>query len=386
MRAERDLEREGEEAMRRITVLFALTAGMAIGVGPAHASVPVPGLDQQGGQANVSELTQGDPTATGGGAGALGGNGGNASTGNTQALNGNSVSLAVGGKQSDAKAAGGSTSAKSGDAYGGDGGSARATGGDAGASNDARVGQANAGGGHGESSRQENGSSIEQGSPTADGGDAQAQGGDGGDADTGNTQIGNGNAIAVSVGGKHSDASARGGDTSAKSEDAYGGDGGDANATGGDADASNDAGLHQSNESADRHHHGYDCGSDRKKDDEGSSQSNESSVKQGDPTADGGEAAAEGGDGGSADTGNEQYGNGNAWAEVFPHEGDDQRRDCDEHRGRTEADAWGGDTSTKSGDAFGGDGGNAKASGGDATAWNAVRLLQLNAASKEGWL
>ena len=57
----------------------------------------------------------------------------------------------------------------------------------------------------------------------------------GGDANTGNKQVLNGNSISVSVLGS---AKSEGGDTSAKSGDAYGGDGGDAKASGGDADAS----------------------------------------------------------------------------------------------------------------------------------------------------
>ncbi|HET7053303.1 MAG TPA: hypothetical protein VFI09_05220, partial [Solirubrobacterales bacterium] len=69
-------------------------------------------------------------------------------------------------------------------------------------------------------------------------------GGEGGDANTGNTQIGNGNAVAVSVGG---DSNADGGDTTAESGDATGGDGGSADADGGNADASNDARVFQLN-------------------------------------------------------------------------------------------------------------------------------------------
>ena len=41
-----------------------------------------------------------------------------------------------------------------------------------------------------------------------------------------------------------------------------------------------------------------------------------SHVNQGDNTATGGNATANGGDGGDADTGNTQAGNGNAWAAI----------------------------------------------------------------------
>ena len=66
------------------------------------------------------------------------------------------------------------------------------------------------------------------------GGKGHAKGGDGGDADTGNKQAGNGNSLAVSVGGKperiacgkcgrhESKTRSEGGDTYAKSGDAYG--------------------------------------------------------------------------------------------------------------------------------------------------------------------
>ena len=77
------------------------------------------------------------------------------------------------------------------------------------------------------------------------GGNGHAKGGDGGDADTGNKQFGNGNSLAVSPGGKpersshgkgsrhESETRSEGGDTHAKSGDAYGGNGGDAKARGG---------------------------------------------------------------------------------------------------------------------------------------------------------
>ena len=218
------------------------------------------------------------------------------------------------------------------------------------------------------SAGQSNVSDVNQGSPEATGGEATATGGDGGDAYTGNTQYGNGNAIAVSIGG---DADAEGGDTEATSGDATGGDGGDAGAKGGDADASNEAVVVQSNESSGSGHspHG-DCGckSPSMNHNSGDSQSNESHVKQGDPSATGGEATATGGDGGDAYTGNTQYGNGNAIAVSI---GGD-------------ADAEGGDTEATSGDATGGDGGDAGAKGGDADASNEAVVVQSNESSGSG--
>jgi hypothetical protein len=225
-----------------------------------------------------------------------------------------------------------------------------------------------------------------QGSPSATGGDADATGGNGGNADTGNTQIGNGNSVALSIGGKHADADARGGDTEAKSGDAYGGDGGNAKASGGDADASNGAFVDQRNESyGGEQDHWYGCCRSKQDDREESSQSNSSDVVQGSPSATGGDADATGGDGGNADTGNEQFLNGNSIALSFaPGDKLDEERysddcGCRKHDdGRNEARAQGGDTSAYSGDAYGGDGGNAKASGGDADASNDSYTKQLN--------
>jgi hypothetical protein len=194
------------------------------------------------------------------------------------------------------------------------------------------------------------------------------------------------------VGGKHSEANAKGGDTRAKSGDAYGGDGGNAKAVGGDAHASNKAGVKQLNLSSGKRH--GECGCFGKKGfDKGSSQSNTSEVRQGSPTADGGDAGAEGGYGGDADTGNKQFGNGNAYAKSAPRREEskpdwfDGKCGCRGHEhGGGEANAWGGDTSAKSGDAYGGDGGNARAVGGDAVASNRARLLQVNAPWKGGRL
>ena len=306
-------------------------------------------------------MTQGDPKATGGSADAKGGDGGSADTGNEQKYNGNAYAESKSksrdqgppksggspcgcgppgkgghpdnGGHNDADATGGDTTATSGDATGGSGGNATADGGDAKAGNHSKVEQTNESSGSsspshppkgdcgcggpkappvhppkgdcgchppkgdcgcggpkvppvhppkGEcgcvppkddsSSSQSNESTVEQGSPTATGGNAEAVGGSGGSADTGNTQKYNGNAIAKVVpqqqngsvpftegpqpcgcehppwgGGQSSDADAVGGDTTADSGDADGGDGGDAGATGGSAEASNWSKVLQSN-------------------------------------------------------------------------------------------------------------------------------------------
>ena len=72
--------------MRRITLIMATVLAMALGATPASA---LPVLDQE----NKSVVVQGNDTATGGSSQATGGNGGNASTGNKQVLNGNSIAL-----------------------------------------------------------------------------------------------------------------------------------------------------------------------------------------------------------------------------------------------------------------------------------------------------
>src|SRR5437763_1444575 len=92
-----------------------------------------------------------------------------------------------------------------------------------------------------------------------------------------------------------------GGNTSAKSGDAYGGDanGGKANANGGDA--SNNAFVWGQNSSQNG------GGSDVE-------QQNNPDVTQGDNSADGGTADANGGDGGGANSGNTQKYDGNAFS------------------------------------------------------------------------
>ena len=147
-----------------------------------------------------------------------------------------SFSGGAGGTESE----GGDTYAKSGDAYGGDGGDAKSYGGDADASDRAYVNQGNksSGGGYGKGPDQDNESYVKQGDDEATRGNSEAFGGNGGDADTGNIQFLNGNSVALSLFGG---AESEGGDTYAKSGDAYGGDGGDAKSYGGDADASDRA-------------------------------------------------------------------------------------------------------------------------------------------------
>ena len=256
--------------MRRgLYALSTAAAVMALVASPAGAVEPIPGADQVA--QNASTITQGSNGAEGGAAQAVGGNGGGANSGNTQFLNGNSVSVAVGpNAQSDSQ--GGDTSAKSGDAQGGDGGNAKATGGDAKAGNVAHVVQRSKA--HGKKHRpcnkvrvveneqsggEANRSKVEQGEfNLAQGGPAQAEGGWGGFANSGNSQKGNGNSFAKAESWQNAvpfnvaeqcgclprkekgpKASSAGGDTSAKSGDAQGGDGGDAKATGGDAVAGN---------------------------------------------------------------------------------------------------------------------------------------------------
>jgi hypothetical protein len=147
--------------------------------------------------------------------------------------------------------------------------------------------------------------------------------------------------------------------------------------------------VKQSNESEggsrDSHHRGCGC----EKDGSGSSQSNESAITQGDPSAHGGDATATGGRGGDANTGNTQEYNGNAYARSEPKE-EPKGNSCGcEHRGKggghghhedNDANAEGGDTTARSGDAHGGDGGDADADGGDAAAFNAVKVFQSNLA------
>ncbi len=163
--------------------------------------------------------------------------------------------------------------------------------------------------------------------------------------------------------------------------DADGGHGGDAKATGGDAESSNQADVAQENWGGGGHGSGPHgdkpewgdcdpCGGKHRGKHEADSQENVSRVEQGDPEAKGGKAKAEGGDGGDADTGNVQFGNGNALAFALG----------------GPAKAEGGDTCAESGDAYGGHGGDAKATGGDAAAWNYARAFQLNAPWKGGEL
>jgi hypothetical protein len=336
---------------------------------------------------NASTITQGSNGAEGGVAQAVGGNGGEANSGNTQILNGNSVSLAVGpNAKSDSQ--GGNTSAKSGDAQGGDGGNAKATGGDAKAGNVASVKQSSSSDGAKKSSEGSgNKSKVEQGENEAAGGPAQAVGGDGGPANSGNVQAFNGNSVSYAAGPKAKSES-QGGDTSAKSGDAYGGNGGNAKASGGDAKAGNVAHVVQKSKS-----HGKKkrrpCDKVRiVKAEQSGGEANRSKVEQGEYNlAEGGPAEASGGYGGWADTGNIQEGNGNSFAKAESWQDGMNRPSVVEQCGclpKTEkgpkASSEGGDTSAKSGDAQGGDGGDggdAKATGGDAVAGNIAKVLQI---------
>ena len=130
---------------------------------------------------------------------------------------------------------------------------------------------------------------------------AGVTGGDGGDAGTGNVQVLNGNSAAVSLLG---DAKSEGGDTAAKSGDAYGGDGGDARGSG--------------------------------------------------------KGHAEGGDGGNAETGNVQAGNGNSLAVSVGSKQSHSKRSYSKRSHSKGARSEGGDTYARSGDAYGGDGGDAR--------------------------
>ena len=210
-------------------------------------------------QDNDLEMTQGANTATGGAATGTGGDGGDADTGNHQDTNGNVV---VDGENSNVQAFGGDTTAESDDADGGDGGDAEdIEGGDAiagnigiqDADNDADVDNVavlalviDAGGDTGVI--QDNDLDMTQGANTATGGAATGTGGDGGDANTGNEQDTNGNAV---VEGDGENIQVFGGDTDAESDDADGGDGGDAeDIEGGDAIAGN-IGLQDADNDAD---------------------------------------------------------------------------------------------------------------------------------------
>jgi hypothetical protein len=357
------------------------------------------------GNGDSNSVHQGDNSANGGDGGeAFGGNGGKASSGNVQVANGNAIVIGEG------EAEGGNTYAKSGDAKGGDGGDASADGGDGGkAGNVAIVKQSNKSDEAHHGSKPQNGqssnstqsgggsssNSVDQGDNYADGGDGGiAIGGEGGDAKSGNWQIGNGNAVVIgeprkdmasSCGCNHQDRSpeAKGGDTYAKSGDAYGGDGGNASADGGDGGkAFNVAFVKQSNESS-KSPYGGRPGNDTfmvPAPNGGSS----NSVHQGDNYANGGDGGiAIGGDGGNAYSGNRQFLNGNAIS-FGGHSAPDKTRTscgCNQH---SDGGVKGGDTKAWSGDARGGDGGNASADGGDGgKAFNVAFVKQSNGSKDE---
>src|SRR6476469_748248 len=98
--------------MRRVLtalVTAAAITGSTAGVASADVHLPIPLPSQS----NASTVDQSGNTATGGTADATGGNGGNASTGNVQILNGNSIAIGDG-----ASSRGGDTTATSGNATG----------------------------------------------------------------------------------------------------------------------------------------------------------------------------------------------------------------------------------------------------------------------------
>jgi hypothetical protein len=216
-----------------------------------------------------------------------------------------------------------------------------------------------------------------------------------------------------------SDGGVKGGDTKAWSGDAKGGDGGDASADGGDGGtAGNVAIVKQSNgskherkdcgckdkgreydKSKDRKHdcrcqdkgREYDKSKDRKHDcrchDEkksGHGGSGSNSVHQGDNYANGGDGGiAEGGDGGNAYSGNVQFLNGNAIA--VDHGLRSLMIPCGCQPRGHDGGAEGGDTYAWSGDARGGDGGDASADGGDGgNAFNVAFVEQSNG-SRPRW-
>jgi hypothetical protein len=360
--------------MRRGLYALATAAVVAAVAAPtAGALEPTPGLGQV--VQNASTVTQGANGAAGGPAQAIGGNGGGANSGNVQVLNGNSVSIAVG-PNAHSDSQGGDTSAKSGDAQGGDGGNAKASGGDAKAGNVASVKQSGGG-------KSANTPKVLQGDNEAEGGPAQAAGGDGGSANSGNLQLLNGNSASYAA-GKKAKAESQGGDTSAKSGDAYGGDGGNAKAGGGDAKAGNVAHVDQKGEAHGKKKHRPCDKVHVVKDATSGGGANRSTVWQGwKNVAFGGPAQAEGGRGGFANSGNVQEGNGNSFAKAesweVPFVFDVTAAKCclpKKEKG-PEASSEGGDTSATSGDAEGGDGGNAKATGGDAVAGNLAKVAQL---------
>jgi hypothetical protein len=370
--------------MRRgLCALVTAAAVTALGASSAAAlETQPPGLAQAA--QNVSGVVQGGNEATGGNGTAVGGDGGYANTGNVQALNGNAVSIGAGPK-AQASSQGGDTSAKSGDATGGNGGNAKGSGGDATAGNVAIVKQVTSGSGHPSSKKggdPSNESKVGQFGNEATGGDGTAVGGHGGDANSGNVQVLNGNSVSIGAGPK-AKADSKGGDTSAKSGDATGGNGGNAKASGGDATAGNVAAVKQSSPAGsegkpDHGAKGGDCGCSSSK--KGDEQRNESWILQAPNEAYGGQGEAVGGDGGYADSGNVQEGNGNAFAWSDGERGSkDDGCGCASHNDDGGVSAQGGDTSAKSGDAYGGDGGNAKAHGGDATAGNIAVVKQVNA-------
>ena len=276
----------------------------------------------------------------------------------------------------------------SGDATGGNGGDASADGGDA-ASGIAVVHDAGkeSGPSCGCWGKREGGwtsdSGVVQKDNAATGGNGgSATGGDGGDANSGNLVAGNGNArssgdepspikpepqsknCGCGVGDwGRSGSKTEGGDTWVSSGDATGGNGGDASADGGDA-AAGIAVVHENGGPSS----GSPCGCGSKR-----GTSGDGVVQEYNSATGGNGGSATGGAGGSANSGNFVGGNGNALSSAGndPKSASQSKSKCgcdgggwDRSGGKTE----GGDTWVWSGDATGGNGGDASADGGDAAA------------------
>ena len=233
--------------MKRISILAAAMAAMAMGAAPASAQLPIPeqpdvasvvgGAGGDAGTGNVQVLNGNSAAVSALGrsrhrrrasdgrrhrrsraATPVGGHGGSADTGNKQAGNGNSLAVSVGGKpernacgkcgrhESKTRSEGGDTYAKSGDAYAGRGG-------------DARGGKR-----HGDGHRKcDHRRKKDEKGPW----DGPSRGAVTAATPSRQHQFLNGNSLALALFG---DARSEGGDTLAKSGDAYGGHGGDAGA------------------------------------------------------------------------------------------------------------------------------------------------------------
>ena len=253
----------------------------------------------------MSHVTQGDNTATGGNATANGGNGGNADTGNTQFLNGNAGrSRSAGAARQRPRV---ETPRPIAERNGGNGGNATPTAATPTPPTTPRSGRATAlSAAARDPSRRT--SRDRPGRQQATGGNATANGGNGGNADTGNTQFATTATLAPSpFGGGNSEAEAEGGDTGPQWQRVRRQWRQTPRAHGGNANASNNAPVHQVNSSSGSSKPSWSgcehsCYGSRLRIRAGE----RVDVYQGDNTATGGNATANGGDGGNADTGNNQ--------------------------------------------------------------------------------